>query len=219
MSSNPVTMNSDLARAARNRANAAHSTGPKTEAGKKRSSLNAYRHGLTGHTIILPVEDLDAYHTFTQKFVVDFKPQSMLEKQLVQSLADTAWRLNRVPALENNLLALGFSEHENKIVTEHPQVHAALVIIQALREQIQAFNVLSLHSQRLSRQFQNIVKQLRQIQAERRALESKPVTTRGFVFSTPAEVTPISHPPADIPAVPPRSDVPPPSLSTSPEVK
>src|SRR6266481_2901055 len=44
---------------ARNRANASHSTGPKTEAGKKRSSLNAYRHGLTGQTIILPAEDLD----------------------------------------------------------------------------------------------------------------------------------------------------------------
>ena len=46
---------------ARNRANAAHSTGPKTEAGKRRSSLNGMRHGLTGHTIILPSEDLHAY--------------------------------------------------------------------------------------------------------------------------------------------------------------
>ena len=48
-------------RTARNRANAAHSTGPKTEAGKPRSCLNALRHGLTGHTIILPAEDLEAY--------------------------------------------------------------------------------------------------------------------------------------------------------------
>ncbi|MDP8981230.1 MAG: hypothetical protein M3O35_11650 [Acidobacteriota bacterium] len=212
-------MNPDEARAARNRANAAHSTGPKTEAGKKRSSLNAYRHGLTGHTIILPVEDLDAYHTFTRKFFVEFKPQSMLENQLVQSLADTAWRMNRVPALENNLIALGFAEHENKIVTEHPQIHAALVIIHALREQIQAFNALSMHSQRLSRQFHNIVKQLRQVQAERRAHENKPVTTRGFVFSKPSDVRPISAPRADVPASLPRPDVPKPSESTSPEVK
>lgn len=35
-------------RAEINRANAQHSTGPKTEAGKKQSSLNALRQGLTG---------------------------------------------------------------------------------------------------------------------------------------------------------------------------
>jgi hypothetical protein len=38
---------------AANRANAQVSTGPTTAAGKARSSLNAYRHGLTGkiHTL------------------------------------------------------------------------------------------------------------------------------------------------------------------------
>jgi hypothetical protein len=62
----PIT-DHDPARTARNRANAAHSTGPKTEAGKQRSCLNAMRHGLTGHTIVLPVEDLVAYQGFTNQ--------------------------------------------------------------------------------------------------------------------------------------------------------
>jgi hypothetical protein len=48
-------------RAAVNKANAQHSTGPRTAAGKQRSSLNALRHGLTGHTIVLPTEDHSAY--------------------------------------------------------------------------------------------------------------------------------------------------------------
>ena len=39
-------MNNQAARTARNRENATHSTGPKTEAGKQRSCLNAMRHGL-----------------------------------------------------------------------------------------------------------------------------------------------------------------------------
>ena len=43
-----------------NRENAQHSTGPKTEAGKQKSSLNALRHGLTGQTVVMPAEDLAA---------------------------------------------------------------------------------------------------------------------------------------------------------------
>jgi hypothetical protein len=44
-------------RAAINRANSAHSTGPRTESGKQRSSLNALSHGLTARTAVLPTED------------------------------------------------------------------------------------------------------------------------------------------------------------------
>src|SRR6266481_9312782 len=99
----PIT-DQNAARTARNRANAAHSAGPKTEAGKKRSSLNAYRHGLTGQTIILPAEDLDAYQEVTRTFFNDYKPVGTLEKHLVQFLADTTWRLHRIAGLESNLI-------------------------------------------------------------------------------------------------------------------
>ena len=44
-------------RAATNRANSLHSTGPRTEPGKQRSSLNALRHRLTARTAVLPTED------------------------------------------------------------------------------------------------------------------------------------------------------------------
>jgi len=44
-------------RAATNRANAQNSTGPRTEPGKQRSSLNALGHGLTAQTAVLPSED------------------------------------------------------------------------------------------------------------------------------------------------------------------
>src|SRR6266404_7171407 len=141
----PIT-DHNAARTARNRANAAHSTGPKTESGKKRSSLNAYRHGLTGQTIILPAEDLVAYQDFTDTYFKDYKPVGTLEKQLVQSLADTQWRLNRVAALEHNLIGLCFDEHSDSISTEHPEAHAAIVIIEAMREQSRVLAVFGLHT-------------------------------------------------------------------------
>src|SRR6267378_4491212 len=198
----PIT-DHNAARTARNRANAAHSTGPKTEAGKKRSSLNAYRHGLTGQTIILPAEDLVAYQAFMRTFFDDYKPVGTLEKQLVQSLADTSWRLNRVAALEHNLIALGFDEHSNSISTEHPEAHAAFVIIEALRDETRALAVLGLHAARLSRHFEKTLKQLNDTQEKRRATEAHQLseaaallqmdqkqglpynpTDDGFVFST-----------------------------------
>jgi len=167
----PIT-DHDAARSARNRANASHSTGPKTEAGKHRSSLNAMRHGLTGQTIVLPAEDLAAYNHFTQQTFDDLKPVGFLEKQFAQIIADTSWRLHRIPALENNLIALGFHEHSNRINTEHPEAHAALVIIEAMREQTRALNSISVHGERLSRQLERTLKQLQNLQSQRRATEA-----------------------------------------------
>ncbi len=39
-----------------NRANSQHSTGPKTQAGKARTSLNALRHGLTSQLMVMPTK-------------------------------------------------------------------------------------------------------------------------------------------------------------------
>jgi hypothetical protein len=167
----PIT-DHDAARSARNRANASRSTGPKTEAGKHRSSLNAMRHGLTGHTVVLPAEDLNAYNAFTEKCFAELKPVGFLEKQFAQIVADTTWRLHRIPALESNLIALGFDEHSNSISTEHPEAHAALVIIEAMREQTRALNTISMHGERLSRQLERTLQRLQTLQSQRRATEA-----------------------------------------------
>ena len=162
----------DAARSARNRANASHSTGPKTEAGKHRASLNAMRHGLTGHAIVMPAEDLAAYNALTKQSFEDLKPVGFLEKHFAQIIADTTWRLERIPALESNLMALGFSEHENRIKTEHPEAHAAMVIIEATREQTRALNAISQHGARLSRQLERTLKQFQDLQSRRLATEA-----------------------------------------------
>src|SRR5271170_3609162 len=82
-------------RADTNRANSAHSTGPRTEAGKQRSSQNALRHGLTARTAVLPTEDPEAYQRHIQQFLDDYAPANPTETQLVHEIANTAWRLAR----------------------------------------------------------------------------------------------------------------------------
>ena len=91
-------------RVATNRANSQHSTGPRTEAGKKRSSQNALRHGLTARTAVLASEDQEAYESHHRQFENEYQPATPTESHLVQQLADTAWRLNRIPLLEADIL-------------------------------------------------------------------------------------------------------------------
>jgi len=158
-------------RASINRENAQHSTGPRTEAGKKRSSMNALRHGLTGQTIVLPAEDLAAYRTFTKRFFDGLKPRGVLEEELVQTLADCRWRLNRLSAIETNLLSMAQAGGEGRVTTGHPQADQALLMALAFQDHGRALANLSIIEQRLKRQFEKAMQHLRQLQAERRDRE------------------------------------------------
>jgi hypothetical protein len=160
-------------RAQINRANAQHSTGPKTEAGKQRSCLNALRHGLTGQIVVMPTEDLQAYQLHLKSFTDEYNPQGATEAHLVQALTDASWRLNRVAALETNLLTLGVASQLNPFSDSPQQVQDAMSIVAALESQSKALANLSMHSQRLSRQFERTVMQLRELQETRRAQEQK----------------------------------------------
>ena len=138
-------------RAEINRANSEHSTGPRTEAGKKRSSQNALRHGLTCRTAVLPTEDQAVYEQHCRHFRDEYQPANATETQLVQELADTSWRLNRIPLLETGLL------------TEVPSPESLVPQLASL----------GLYSSRLSRQFQKTLDQLRTIQSERKHQERR----------------------------------------------
>src|SRR5271170_7998736 len=98
-----------------NRRNAQNSTGPKCPEGKSRSSRNNLRHGLTGHISLLPTEDREAHDAFCAELIEDFHPETPMERQLAQSIAEDFWRLNRVPAIENNMFALGHTNEQSEI--------------------------------------------------------------------------------------------------------
>jgi hypothetical protein len=147
-------------RAAVNRANSQHSTGPRTDPGKQRSSLNALRHGLTARTAVLPNEDPEAYQRHIHQFLDEYAPATPTETQLVHEIANTAWRLNRIPSLEAELLSLA----------PNPQTL------------IPQLATLGLHGSRLSRQFQKALDQLRDIQEDRHHLQRRQLTEAAELF-------------------------------------
>jgi hypothetical protein len=147
-----------------NRRNAARSTGPATPEGKRRASLNALRHGLTGQTVVLPEDDLAVYQKHCAQFHAELKPQGLLETKAVQTIADTYWRLDRIRAMENNLFSLGFQEQPGELASD-PAIHCALAQAKALESRGDLFARLSLYEQRLTRT-------LAQAKAELGALQS-----------------------------------------------
>jgi cysteinyl-tRNA synthetase len=168
---------------------------PKQRPAKKQSSLNALRHGLTGQIVVMPIEDLEAYQAHLKSFTDEYYPKGATESHLVQALADASWRLNRVAALETNLLSLA--------ATGEPLIDA-MGIAASLESQSKALANLSMHSQRLSRQFERTVIQLRNLQETRQAKEKHELnqlidiiemiesqgqvydpSEHGFVFSEP----------------------------------
>ncbi len=90
-----------------NQANAQKSTGPITLDGKAIASKNALKTGLTGRTVLMPNEDAELYAQHIENYRSRFKPVGPAELELVQRVADTNWRLNRIPALEAGLYAIG----------------------------------------------------------------------------------------------------------------
>ena len=62
-----------------NRANAQLSTGPRTEEGKRRSSLNDFRHGLTGQIVIHTPEDQAAFQKHCEAIRDALAPVGALE--------------------------------------------------------------------------------------------------------------------------------------------
>jgi hypothetical protein len=101
--------------------------------------------------------DPAAYRRHCRQFFEEYRPATPTETQLTQELADTAWRLNRIPSLEAALL----DRADNP---PNDQARIDFDIVDAHR----ALATLGLHYQRLSRQFQKAVDKLREIQSERR---------------------------------------------------
>ena len=144
-------------------------TGPRTEEGKKKSSLNATRHGLTGRVVVMPWEDMDAYMRFCAELMTDLAPETAVERQYAQTFCDTQWRLNRIRSIEESMFALGHVEDAGRIEVNHPQVHAALTAARVFRDDSKTFVNLILYEQRLQRTLDKSLKQVHPLQAERRA--------------------------------------------------
>ncbi|MCB1883665.1 MAG: hypothetical protein KDG89_06675, partial [Geminicoccaceae bacterium] len=79
--------------------------GPRTEAGKAASAMNALEHGLTATTdVLLPKEDPEAFAAHCAAVEAEYAPEGPTERALVTQLALVFWRMIRVEAVEAEVL-------------------------------------------------------------------------------------------------------------------
>ena len=116
--------NAELAQISRN--NALKSTGPITHSGRAISSLNAVKTGLTGRTVLLHSDDAAVYQQHIAAYQNEYTPVGLREQELVQSLADTQWRLQRIPGLEMAIYAHGRAESQD-YCSQHATTGANLI--------------------------------------------------------------------------------------------
>ncbi len=159
-----------------NRRNAQKSTGPRTEEGKRTSSLNAYKHGLTGQRVIMTAEEAEARDRFTDGIFEDLKPVGAMEETLVQSIADCHWRIHRVVAIEDNIFAAeawNEESHAAEQESDYDGIDRALAPMHTFTLDPKRFHLLTIYEMRLHRKAQSDLKQFRELQSERRNAQKR----------------------------------------------
>ncbi len=171
-----------------NRRNALKSTGPTTDAGKQASSRNAIKHGLFSATLVLPEEDA-AYAAFCDRYLDQFQPAGLEEENLLQEMIAAQWKLIRLNLVEQGLYdgtresAVDFRQKPDPNLTD---IGLALG---DNRWQIERLSRISQLQSRLTREYHRAVKELRQLQKERKsqpaaALEPIPAPEDSSTSST-----------------------------------
>jgi len=88
-----------------NRRNALKSTGPRTPGGKAAVSRNALKHGFAVRDADLGPEAEAEIAQLAREYCRDLRPYGPRETLQVRQLAIAAWRLSRLPQLEDALWA------------------------------------------------------------------------------------------------------------------
>jgi hypothetical protein len=147
--------------------------------------MNAIKTGLTGRTVLLPSDDTEAYCQHLAAYETEFQPVGLRERELVQSLADLRWRLQRIPGLEMAIYARGRDEFAVQFEELDPAVRSARIDLETFIHYEKPLRNLQLQEGRLRRHREKDLAELRQLQEERRQRERLAADTAAGIPSDP----------------------------------
>ena len=140
------------ARLAANRANAQHSTGPKTGEGKAKVARNALKHGLDSKEIFIAPGEQEHFNQFHAGLAAEINPEGALEQDLFHQLLHAAWNLRRVRIQESEIQEKASAAMINPFLDD--KFSAAL-------------DRLAKHQVRIERAYHRALRELRSLQTNR----------------------------------------------------
>jgi hypothetical protein len=153
------------AQAAASIANSKLSTGPSSDAGKQTVSANALDHGLASSKpahVALPGEET-AFNAHLESYRKAYAPANQPEGDLVRTLAESYWRLERAHKLENALFKLILKQDDYK------DLDPITAQAQAWSDKDTGLQRMALYAQRIQRTAEKTANTLKAMQQERKA--------------------------------------------------
>jgi hypothetical protein len=145
-----------------NRENAKKSTGPRTSAGRAKSSRNALRHGASAHTPVIEGESLARFTQLLAEIKDLVKPRNIIESTIVENMAVAQWHQMRALALEKAAI----SSEMRRLALEDPEyatlepVTRIAVAFRALSDNSRCLEVLGRQENRHFDQFEKALERL-----------------------------------------------------------
>ncbi len=178
------------------RANGAKGAGQKSPEGAARSAMNALKHGLAAHTVVLPGESHELFDEFADSLRDSLNPRTLIQHLLVQNVVCAAWRQRRYLAFETTAITVKAEEMradvDRRFDNADPQLRDTLAFQELIKDgQFRTFIRYDAH---LDRQLHRALSRL----------ENQPVEPESV--NSPNEANPENEQPPD--SNPPEPDIP-----------
>jgi hypothetical protein len=161
------------------RANGAKSHGPKTEAGRKISSMNAVTHGLYSKGVVIAKESSEQYQEMLDAYIQQFQPIGPVELDLVEEMVAAKWRQRRLWSIETDLIEDQILIQTEKLDKDYSDYdpHCPLSYAYAALAESGSLPFLTRNESRLERAYFRALKLLLELQRLRKS-EDKNIQKR-----------------------------------------
>ena len=159
------------------RRNGAQAAGTKSPAGIQQSAKNALKHGLTGKSLVLSNESQAKFDELRHEYMHEFDPQTCVERDLVDDMVASRWRLKRIRVLQTAAIDLQMDRMDAEIeksYTTIDQPTRTILAVGKLANEEHTLELLHRYEISYSRMYDRALKALQNLQQNHHPEPEKP---------------------------------------------
>jgi hypothetical protein len=141
------------------------------------AEIAARRHGLLASRTLLQYEDAEGFHSLMAQLMASWCPANAQEQLLVEQITQAAWRMQRITRVETGLFDLMLRNLCAEVgVKQNPHGDEGIAII--VQTDKLSLDVLRRYMAEAHRQYNTLIRQLRDLQKLRNSMTPKPPMDR-----------------------------------------